>query len=70
MRTLSQEKVQIENLAEYIELKNVRMQTGRINGEIYYNGRTWTKDEYEAEFPEPVLKYKSAIQLDGTQIEK
>lgn len=60
---------QITNLSEYIWLKQVRAATSLVNGQIIYNGRVWSKEEYEAAFPKPVLKY-SSVQLDGKQIER
>lgn len=59
----------IDNLGEYLYLKDVRAKTGLINGKIIYDGLQWSEEEYNRRFPEPVLKYK-IINLDGTQIEK
>lgn len=59
----------ITNLAEYLFLKEVRANTALIAGKIIYNGRVWSKEEYEAAFPVPVLKY-SSIQLDSKQVER
>ena len=60
----------IENLSEYIFLKEVRANTSLINGQIFYDGKYWTEELYNSTFPEAVIRYKSVEQLDGTQIEK
>jgi hypothetical protein len=57
------------NLSECIFLDNVRTNTGFVNGKMYYDGKYYTKEEYEAAFPEPALEYVQ-IQLDGKQIKK
>ena len=59
----------ISNLLEYVHSKEVRLNTSLIGGKIIYEGKEYSEDEYNAAFPEPVLKYDS-VQLDGSQIEK
>ena len=59
----------VVNMVEYCRLKEVRANTALIGGRIFYDGRYWDKDEYNAAFPEPKLKY-AAVQIDGRQVEK
>lgn len=58
----------IASLSEYLFLKEVRANTGLINGKIVFDGVEWEPDEYYRAFPEPTLKYVSEL-LDGRQIE-
>jgi hypothetical protein len=58
------------NLEEWIERKNVRANTGLINGKLYVNGKTYTPEEYEAEFAPIELLYQQKENPDGTRIRK
>ena len=44
--------------------------TSLVGGIIFYNGKSYSKEEYEATFPPPKLKYLTREQIDGTQFEK
>ena len=51
----------ITNLSQYIFLLQVRSQTGLIAGNIVYDGKSYSQDEYDREFPAPVLEYEDRV---------
>jgi len=59
----------VANIAEYVRSKTARANTALIDGKIILDGRVWSKEDYDREWPEPVLKYR-VEQIDGRQVEK
>lgn len=58
----------VANIAEYVRSKTARANTALIDGKIILDGKVWDLDEYNREYPEPVLKYR-VEQIDGRQVE-
>lgn len=56
----------IQNLQEYVKNKNLHMAAGWVGGKIHLNGKYYTEQEFEKQFPCELI-YNS-IQIDGTQI--
>jgi len=59
----------VSNIAEYVRSKTARANTALIDGKIILDGKVWSKEDYDREWPEPVLKYR-VEQIDGRQVEK
>jgi len=58
----------VANIAEYVRSKTARANTALIDGKIILDDRVWSKEDYDREWPEPVLKYR-VEQIDGRQVE-